>query len=159
MAKVLIVYYTRSGNTAKMAQGVLEGAEAVDGVAVEVKKVEDTTPEDLTKADGIIMGSPVYYGTLAAELKKLIDDSVAFHGQLHGKVGGAFATSGVAGGGAETTVLDILKAMLVHGMIVKGNHSGAHYGPICVKVPDDKALDRCRTLGKDVAELTRKLHA
>ena len=157
MAKVLIVFHSRSGNTAKMAQAVMEGVEEVDGVTVDVKRVEDATPEDLTAADGIIMGSPVYYGTIAAELKKLIDDSVKFHGQLDGKVGGAFATAGVTGGGAETTVLDLLKTMLVHGMIVKGSHQGAHYGPVCVKAPDEKALDRCRKLGTDVAELTLRL--
>jgi len=158
MVKVLIVFYSRSGNTAKMAEAVMEGVEAVDGVTCEVKKVEETKPEDLLEPEGLLMGSPVYYGTMAAELKKLIDASVAFHGQLDGKVGGAFATSGVAGGGAETAVLDILKTMLVHGMIVKGNHQGAHYGPVCVKAPDDKALDRCRALGRDIAELTVKLH-
>jgi len=157
MARVLIVYYSRSGNTQKMAEAVREGVEETGGVDVEVKKVEETTPEDLLEPEGIIMGSPVYYGTLAAELKQLIDASVQFHGKLAGKVGGAFATSGVAGGGTETTVLDILKTMLVHGMIVKGSHQPAHYGPIAVKAPDDAALERCRKLGCDVAELTVKL--
>ena len=151
MARVLIVYYSRSGNTQKMAEAVREGVEETGGVDVEVKKVEETTPEDLLEPEGIIMGSPVYYGTLAAELKQLIDASVQFHGKLAGKVGDA------RGGGTETTVLDILKTMLVHGMIVKGSHQPAHYGPIAVKAPDDAALERCRKLGCDVAELTVKL--
>lgn len=157
MAKVLIVYHSRSGNTEKMAEAVREGVAEVEGVEVEMKKVEETTLEDLLEADGIIMGSPVYYGTMAAELKKLIDDSVKFHGKLDGTVGGAFATSGVAGGGTETTVLDILKSMLVHGMIVKGSSRGAHYGPVAVKAPDVSSVKRCRDLGKSVAELTVKL--
>lgn len=157
MVKVLVCYYSRGGNTAKMAEAVREGAAEVKGVKVGVKKVGDTTPGDLLEADGIIMGSPVYYGTMAAELKGLIDESVKFHGKLDGKVGGAFATSGNLGGGTETTVLDILKAMLIHGMIIQGNVQGAHYGAVSVGAPGDAARKECRKLGHSVAELTLKL--
>ena len=118
MAKILIVYYTRSGHTEQMAQSVAEGARSVKGAEVTVKKVADASPEDMLAADAIVMGSPVYYGTMAAELKRLLDDSVTYHRQLRGKVGGAFASSGAPHGGNETTVLDILRALLVHGMIV-----------------------------------------
>ena len=69
MAKVLIVYHSRSGNTEKMAEAVKEGVAGVEGVEVEVKKVEETTPEDLLEADGIIMGSPVYVTSVPAEMK------------------------------------------------------------------------------------------
>ena len=158
MAKVIIVYHSRSGNTQKMAEAVSAGVSQVDGADVILKKVDDASPDDMLSADAVIMGSPVYYGTMAAELKKLIDDSVKFHGKLDGKVGGAFASAGVMGGGLETTVTDILRALLVHGMIVKGSHKGAHYGPVSVGAPDEASLDRCRKLGKDVAELTVKLH-
>ena len=157
MPKVLICYYSRSGNTEKMAEAVAEGAKKVKGIEVELKKVEDTTPDDLVAADGVIMGSPVYYGTMAAELKKLIDDSVEHHGELAGKIGGAFASSGGPGGGNETTVLDILKALLVHGMIVQGTHAGDHYGPIAVGAPDERSKKECRKLGQAVANLTTRL--
>ena len=158
MAKVLIVYYSRSGNTEKMAEVVKEGLDEVSGIDVEMKKVAETTPDDLVEADGIVMGSPTYYGTMASELKKLIDESVKHHGKLDGTVGGAFATSGVLGGGNETTALDIVKAMLIHGMIVKGNWRGAHYGAVSVGAPDENALKEGRKLGKSVGELTLKLH-
>jgi NAD(P)H dehydrogenase (quinone) len=157
MAKVLVVCHSRSGNTQKMAEAVVEGASEVSGADVVLKKVADATLDDLLKSDAIVLGSPVYYGTMAAELKKLIDDSVKFHGKLDGKVGGAFASAGVMGGGLETTVTDILHALLVHGMIVKGTFSGAHYGPVSVGAPDDKAKKDCRRLGKTVAELAVKL--
>ena len=157
MAKVLVVYYSRSGNTAKMAEAVGEGAREVKGVAVEVKKVEEARIEDLLSADGIILGSPVYYGTMAAELKKFIDESVKLHGKLDGKVGGAFASSGVMGGGLETTVLDILNSLMVHGMIVKGDFKGPHYGAVSVRAPDKTALEGCRRLGRSVAELAKTL--
>ena len=117
-----------------------------------------STPQDLLEYDGILMGSPVFYGTMAAELKKLIDDSVAYHGKLTGKVGGAFASSANVGGGNETTVMDIVKALLIHGMIVPGSADGDHYGAVSIGSPDARAEDECRKSGKLVAELAVKLH-
>ena len=89
MASVLIVYYSRSGNTEKMARSVGDGVSSVKGAKLAVKKVAETTTKDLLEADAIIMGSPVYYGTMAAELKELIDESVKVHRQAcGGKSGG-----------------------------------------------------------------------
>ena len=85
MAKLLVTYYSRTGNTEQMAELVVEGAREIDGVAVDVRPVANVTPDDLLEYDGIIMGSPVYYGTMAAELKQLIDESVCHHGKLDGK--------------------------------------------------------------------------
>lgn len=157
MPKVLITYYSRSGNTEQMAQAVAAGAKQVKGAEVEVKPVEELSPDDLLKPDAIIMGSPVYYGTMAAELKSLIDQSVKHHGKLVGKVGGAFASSGGPGGGNETTVLDIIKAQLVHGMIVQGDSGGDHDGPIAVGAPDERSRKECQKLGRRVAELVLRL--
>lgn len=157
MPKVLVVYYSRSGNTEKMAQAVAEGAREVSGVEVEVKPVERTSTADLMSADGIVMGSPVYFGSVAAELKALIDKSVDHYGKFTGKVGGAFASSGAIGGGTETTVLDILKAMLIHGMIVQGTTEGAHYGAVAFGAPDERGCKDCRGLGRRVAQLVARL--
>jgi len=157
MAKLLITYYSRTGNTQKMAEAVAAGARAVAGVEVELRPVAELSPDDLLQADGIIMGSPVYYGTVAAELKQFVDESVKHHGKLIGKVGGAFASSGAIGGGTETTVLDILKAMLIHGMIVQGDPGGSHYGAVAFGAPDERGRKECQKLGKRVAELALKL--
>jgi NAD(P)H dehydrogenase (quinone) len=156
MAKVLVVYYSRTGNTEKMARCVAEGAK-IDGVDVELKKVEDTKAEELLDADGIIVGSPVYYGLVSAEMKQLFDESVKFHGRLSGKVGGAFASSANIGGGNETTVMGILQMMLIHGMIVQGTADGDHYGPVAIGAPDDRSTPQCCALGQRVAELVKKL--
>jgi NAD(P)H dehydrogenase (quinone) len=156
MAKVLVVYYSRSGNTEAMAEIIAESAGS-EGVQVECKKVEDTTVDDLLAADGIIMGSPTYYGTMAAEIKKLLDDSVSHHGELDGKVGAAFSSAGGRGGGNETTVMDITRALLIHGMIVQGDPKGDHYGPIAVGQPDDRSREECIRRGKRVAELVKRL--
>ena len=156
MAKILIVYYSRTGNTEKMAKLIKDGVLS-EGVDAELKKVKDTTINDLLSSDGIIMGSPTYYGTMAAELKKLIDDSVSHHGSLDGKVGAAFSSSANVGGGNETTVLDILKAMLIHGMIVQGDPKGDHYGPVSINAPDKRSTSMCIKLGARTAKLVKKI--
>ncbi|NLO73366.1 MAG: flavodoxin family protein [candidate division WS1 bacterium] len=153
MAKILVTYYSRTGNTAQMADLVAQAAASVEGAEVVTRPVEEITPQDLLAYDGLIMGSPVYYGLPAAELKKLLDDSVQFHGQLAGKVGGAFASSGGLAGGNETTILAILQMLLVHGMIVKGEASGDHYGPVAVGAPDGRSAGECEKLGRNVAAL------
>jgi NAD(P)H dehydrogenase (quinone) len=156
MAKVLVIYYSRSGNTEAMARSIAEGAES-EGVAVECKKVEDTTIDDLLTVDGIVMGSPTYYGTMAAEIKKLLDESVKYHGKLEGKVGAAFSSSGGVGGGNETTVMDITRALMIHGMIVQGEPSGDHYGPVAVGKPDERSSKECKKRGARVARLVKRL--
>ena len=158
MAKILVCYYTRTKNTEKMAEAVVEGAKKVAQASVDIKSVQQLKPRDLLAYDAIIMGSPTYYGTMAAELKKLIDDTVEFHGQLTGKVGGAFSSSANVGGGNETTVMDILKTMLIHGMVIQGSAQGDHYGPVAVGQVDKRAATQCLNLGKSVAQLAVKLH-
>jgi NAD(P)H dehydrogenase (quinone) len=157
MVKILVIYDSLSGNTEKMARAVAEGARQVDGSVVEIKKVDMASLEDLQMADGIIAGSPTYYGLMSGKLKEFIDKSVKIHGKLEGKVGAAFTSSGDTATGAETTLLSILQAMLVHGMIVQGRSDNKHYGAAAVGTPDSKAMESCRRLGKRVAELTIRL--
>ena len=156
MAKVLIVYYSRTGNTKQMAKLVEEGIRA-EGMDVEMKDVQDVKTNELLNADGIILGSPTYYGGMAAPLKKLLDESVEFHGKLEGKVGAAFSSSANIGGGNETTILDILNAFLIHGMVVQGDANGDHYGPVAIGAPDKRASEQCRRLGQKVARLVKKV--
>jgi len=158
MARVLIVYYSRSGSTGQMAEEVAAGAREVKGAQVELKKVAEVDPKGLADYDALIVGSPTYYGLMAAEIKKMFDESVAIHGQLEGKVGGAFTSAANLAGGNETTILSILEAMLVHGMIVKGTSRRDHYGPVAIGKPDERAVEQSRLLGREVAELAVKLH-
>ncbi len=157
MPSMLVAYYSRSGNTEQMAEEVAAGAREVPGVRVDLRPVKEVAPDNLLSFDGIVIGSPVYYGTMAAEVKDLIDRSVKHHGKLAGKVGGAFASSGGPGGGNETTVLDIVKSLLIHGMIVQGDPEGDHYGPIAVGEPDDRSRNECRRFGRRVAELASRI--
>lgn len=156
MAKVLIVYYSRTGNTRQMAKLVEEGIR-IEGMDVETKDVEDVKTNELINAQGIIFGSPTYYGGMAASLKRLLDESVEFHGKLEGKVGAAFSSSANIGGGNETTILGILNAFLIHGMIVQGDANDDHYGPVSIDAPDKRASEQCRRLGQKVASLVKKV--
>jgi NAD(P)H dehydrogenase (quinone) len=95
---------------------------------------------------------------MSAKLKDLIDKSVEIHGKLEGKVGAAFTSSGGTATGAETTLLSILQAMLVHGMIIQGRSKNKHYGAAVVGAPKQDDLELCRELGKRTASLVLKLH-
>jgi len=156
MATALVCYYSRTGNTEKMAIRIAD-ALAKSGVETDLKKAEKTDIADLLKYDCLVFGSPTYYGTMAWPLKKLLDESVKYHGKLRGRVGGAFTSSGNLAGGNETTVLDILKALLIHGMVIQGEHRGDHYGPAAVGRPDDRSVKSCERYAANLAALTKKL--
>jgi NAD(P)H dehydrogenase (quinone) len=155
MSKVLVCYYSRSGNTEKMANIIAGAIEQEEGISVSLKRVEDTQPEELLEYEGLIFGSPTYYGSMAWQMKKLLDESVAFHGQLSGKVGAAFTSAANLGGGNETTIMDILKAFLIHGMIIQGDPMGDHYGPVAMEAPDKRASRECERLGHRIARLVK----
>lgn len=158
MPKILIIYYSRSGNTKRMAEEIAKGIKK-GKVEVDVRKAAELKSKDLLGYDGIIIGSPTYYGTMASPIKELLDESVKFHGELEGKVAAAFASSANVGGGNETTILDILNAMLIHGMIVQGDYQGDHYGPVAIGSPDTRALKQCMRLGERIARLVVRLHS
>ncbi|MBN1257746.1 MAG: flavodoxin family protein [Planctomycetes bacterium] len=157
-AKILVAYFSKSGNTEAMAQKVAEGAQAAGG-EVDLMRIKELSAAALTKYDGIIIGTPTYYGLPAAGIKNLFDESVQIHRRLVGKVGGAFATAANIGGGNETAVLAILQAMLIHGMIVPGAAQGDHYGPIGINKPDERALKQAHALGERIATLAAKVMA
>jgi NAD(P)H dehydrogenase (quinone) len=157
MTKALVGYYSRTGNTEKMAVRIAEVLRE-EGLEVDLKKVKDIALPDLLRYDCLVFGSPTYYGSMAADLKELLDESVKHHGKLKGKVGGAFSSSANVGGGNETTVLGILKALLIHGMVVQGDFRGDHYGPVSIGRPDKRALGCCRSYARVLAALTKKLY-
>ena len=156
MAKVLIIYYSKSGNTEKMAKLIAEGVED-GGVRADARRVQDVAVEELLDYDGIISGSPTYYGSMAWEMKQFIDNSFKLHSKLDGKIGGAFSSAANIGGGNETAILDMLNAWLIHGMIVQGDPHGDHYGRVSINSPDERVEKQCRRMGGRIAELVKKL--
>jgi NAD(P)H dehydrogenase (quinone) len=157
MPKILVVYDSKSGNTETMALAVAKGAEQAGDLEVTVKKAEETKNSDLLAADGIIMGSPTYFGQMSAKLKAVIDESIKVHKDLTGKVGGAFTSSGGTASGGETTLLSIVQAMLIHGMIVQGRAGDKHYGVAVTGASNKEDLAECEELGKRVATLVLRL--
>ncbi|MFH1778376.1 MAG: flavodoxin domain-containing protein [Candidatus Omnitrophota bacterium] len=156
MQKALVVYYSQSGNTKAMADIIFHAIQEEE-VEVVVKAVTETQARELLEYDAIIMGSPTYYGTMAYEVKKLLDESVQFHGRLSGKIGAAFSSSANIGGGNETTIIDILKSFLIHGMIIQGDAKGDHYGPVAINLPDERATNECKRFGKRIAKLVKQI--
>ncbi len=139
-----------------MAEAVAEGAKNA-GAEVTLSDVKECDPRQLLDYDGIIAGSPTYYGILAGEMKDFFDRSVKYHGKLEGKVGGAFASAMAPGGGNETTIISILQMMLVHGMLVQGKTRNNHYGAVAINAPDEEEKEECRQVGTRVATLAEKL--
>ena len=128
MPKVLIIYDSRTGNTAQMASEVAEGAKST-GVEVEVKKADEAKPEDMLTANGVIFGSPNHFGSMSEKMKAFINDSVKVRKKMEDKVGAAFSSSGTVGGGGETTIFSLIQAMMIHSMIIVGDPHEAtdHY--------------------------------
>jgi len=157
MVRILVIYDSGSGNTELMAQAVAKGAEGVPQAEVTLKKVDSVALKDLLDSHAIIIGSPTYYGLMSSKIKDLLDRSVEIHGKLEGKIGAAFTSSGGTASGAETTLLSIIEALLIHGMIVQGRHEGKHYGAAAVGKPNDRDLAICKELGRRTAELAKAI--
>jgi NAD(P)H dehydrogenase (quinone) len=159
--QVLVMYHSKTGHTKKLAEEIAKGVGEVEGVACIVKSTADVTKDDFVAADGVIAGSPVYFGTMAAELKAIFDQFVGVRKKMEGKIGAAFATSGDPSGGKETTLMSIIQAFLIYAMIVVGDPLDAtgHYGVSCVGSPDKDAAMNAALLGKRVASLIKKLRS
>jgi len=169
--RVLVAYDSLTGNTEKMAQGVVEGVKRLPGTAVSLKKVDEVTKEDLDGADGIILGCPTYYGSIPGKMKVVIDDwSWKMKVDFTDKVGGAFSTGGGQVGGKEFVVVSLVMFMLNNRMVVAGPlyrnektgsvwaeaGAAAMTGPLDPGVGEGE-LDGARRLGERAAGLAAKL--
>jgi len=157
--KVLIMYYSKSGNTKKLAEEIAKGVKLVKNVKCILKSTSKIKKEDFLTADAIIAGSPVYFGTMASELKQVFEKFVGLRKKMGNKIGAAFSTSGDESGGNETTIISIIQAMLIYGMIIVGDplDANGHYGISCVGAPNKKTSENAKKLGKRIAKLVKKL--
>src|SRR5271168_780225 len=91
MGKVLVLYDSASGNTAKMAGLVAEGAGIIPGIEVRLRKVEEATADDVLWCDGLALGSPTNMGLLSWKMKRFWDETMAPHWmKVDGKIACAF---------------------------------------------------------------------
>lgn len=158
--QVLVLYFSKGGNTKKLAKQIARGVERVEGVKAVLRHTGEVTKDDFLKSSGVIAGSPVYFGVMAADLKRVFDEFVGTRKRMEDKVGAAFATSGDPSGGKETTIMSIIQALLIYGMIIVGDPMSAtgHYGVSCAGAPDERTEQIAVKLGKRVAALAKKLH-
>ncbi len=169
--RVLVAYYSLTGNTEKMAHGVVEGVKRIPGAAVNLKPADQVTKEDLVGSDGVILGCPAYYGTLPGKMKVVIDDwSWKLKVDFTDKVGGAFSTGGGQAGGKEFVLMSLVMFLLNNRMVVAGPlyrndttgsvwaevGAAAMTGPLDPGVSESE-LDSARRLGERVARLAAKL--
>lgn len=157
---ILIAYYSKGGNTRKMAEAVAEGVSS-GGADPIIRSVEEVTKEDMLSCKGMIVGSPVYFGTMAAPVKEFLDKYVGLRQKMENKIGAAFACSAHHTGGKETTIMSILQGMLIYGMIIVGDPLAAsgHYGVACHEAVTNETLRHCSMLGGRVADVARKIHS
>jgi NAD(P)H dehydrogenase (quinone) len=139
MVTVLVVYYSRNGSTAKMAQHIARGVASVAGaeamlrtvppVSTVCEQVADSIPDsgapyvslnDLAQCQGLALGSPTHFGNMAAPLKYFLDSTTPlwFSGALSGKPAGVFTSTGSMHGGQESTLLSMMLPLMHHGMLV-----------------------------------------
>ncbi|UCG49204.1 MAG: NAD(P)H-dependent oxidoreductase [Phycisphaerales bacterium] len=169
--RILVAYYSRTGNTEQMAGGVVEGTRRVKGVVTVLKRVGDVSKEDLDAADGIVLGCPTYFANIPGEMKRVIDDwNWKMKVDFTDKVGGAFATAGGQVGGQGHVVVSLLLFMLNNRMVVAGplyrnQRTGSIWGEpgaAAVTGPLDPGvgpgeLDGARRLGERVAHVAAKI--
>jgi flavorubredoxin len=141
MKKILVLYYSRTGNTEKMANAVAEGAKSGSDVEVELSYHVDA--ESLSSYDAIIVGSPTYHHDMPVDFKNLFEEAAVKGISLKGKIGAVFGSYGWSGE-APKLLLEIMKYKFE--MEIAESPFLAKY------MPDQNMLNACRALGVKVSE-------
>ena len=142
MSKILVLYYSAYGHIERMAEAVAEGARAVPGTEVTIKRVPELVPEETAKKSGmkldqpapiatvdeladydaIIFGTPTRFGNMCAQMRNFLDQTggLWMSGALVGKVGSVFTSTASQHGGQETTITSFHSTLLHQCMIIVG---------------------------------------
>ncbi len=156
---LLIIYTSKNGRTGSMVEPIRQGILEV-GASVAVRTVEEVRWDEMLSAQGIIVGTPVRFGGIDWQIKRLFDVTAYqdYPGPLSGKVGGVFTGGGRPGSGAELALLSMIHVLLNHGMIIQGNAHSSHYGPVALResAPEDVEAT-CQAWGRHWAELAQRL--
>jgi flavorubredoxin len=141
MKKILVLYYSRTGNTEKMANAVSEGAQNIGNVEVELNFHVDA--ESLHRYDAILIGVPTYHHDMPVDFKNLFEEAALQGLNLKGKLGSAFGSYGWTGE-APRLILETMKNKFEMQVIEP---------PLLAKyIPDQNTLNACKDLGKKVSE-------
>lgn len=141
MSYILILYYSRLGATAEMAQEVARGVDQISEIEARIRTVPTVSPnteastnpipaagppyanlEDLKNCAGLALGSPTRFGNMAAPLKYFLDSTGGLwqSGALIGKPAGCFTSTSSLHGGQETTLISMMLPLIHHGMLILG---------------------------------------
>jgi len=140
MINIVVLIYSRKGSTLQLAEEVCKGINSVNEVKAKLRRVDELkqaqqqrmlekyekvqviTKKDITDCHGLILGSPTRFGNMAGELKYFIDQTldIWISGELIGKPGAVFTTTGSLHGGQETTLLSMMLPLFHHGMLLAG---------------------------------------
>ena len=162
MNKILVLFDSRSGHTARMAALVAEGAGSIADTEVRLRSVDEATADDVVWCDGLAVGSPTNMGLLSWKMKRFWDETMMPQwAKVDGKIACAFSSSGGWGGGSELACQSLLTVLMNFGFLVFGvtdyvsRDLTLHYGAITAKEPrDEETHAACRKLGRRLAEWT-----
>jgi len=162
MNRILILYDSKTGHVAKMAEFVAEGARRISDTEVRLRNLDNATADDVLWCDGVAVGSPTNMGILSWRMKRFWDDVMNEHWmEIDGKIGCAFSSAGGWGGGMELACQSILTVLINFGFLVFGVTDYAargltlHYGAVNAKEPrSEESQEACRLLGQRLAEWT-----
>lgn len=165
---ILITYHSESGKTEAMAKAVAKGVEEVKGVTYILKPIQEVTQEEVLNADAIILGSPVYNANMTPQVQTFIN-SWPFEGRpLKDKLGAVFVTGGGFSIGEEAVMFSMIRAMMIHGMIiVGGDEIEAAFGASAItgegdfggKEVQEIFLKKAKGLGRRVGELVLNINS
>ena len=139
MAKLLIVYYSRTGNTKAMAQAISEGAKSA-GHTITLKKPDEATGDDLLSYDAVAFGTPNYFGYMAGPMKDFFDRAWPTH--RDSVANKPYASFGSASGGGRQALDSIDRVCSSFGL------KKASEGVITARKPSPEVLEQCKELGK-----------
>jgi NAD(P)H dehydrogenase (quinone) len=194
MTDILVVYYSRHGSIAEMARQIADGIETIHNCHSVIRQVPEVSTnnqqsesivagtgpayasnDDLIQCDGLVVGSPAYFGNMSAAMKYFLDQtsSLWLSGAMIGKPAGVFTSSSSLHGGQESVLLSMMLPLLHHGMLISGipysepalhntstgatPYGASHVAGSRGKPMSQEEVNACRTLGKRVAQLAQKL--
>lgn len=195
MKEILILFYSRDRSVREMAHVIARGVESVEGAVAKLRcvprvstvceAVEAEIPghgapyveaSDLESCAGLAVGSPSYFGNMAASMKQFWDGTTPLwmKGALEGKPAAVFTSSGTQHGGQESTLLSMMVPLLHHGMLIVGlpytepelsstASGGTPYGASHVSgIGNDREISQeerklCLALGRRLASVALRL--
>ena len=194
MTQVLLLYYSKQGSLAGMTERLARGVEShpnVEAVIRTLPSVSATTEccespvtdqgpqyaslDDLKSCDGLILGSPSYFGNMAAEVKHFLDQTTPLwlSGALIGKPAGVYTSSSSLHGGQESVLLSMMQPLLHHGMLISGipysepaihktrtggtPYGASHFAYHPQSELSEDEVSACHALGHRIAELAHRL--